>query len=193
MRQTCYERESYEYARGRYAYSRETYCDTGDGDDCFRVDDWFDDDPLESLHCMVYSDSNDQRQQVHTVSLCDISPHDLGVEGESIARDYLERRGWEIVESNWTCPAGEADIIARDGNEYVFVEVKTRLDDKAEQDVEPELAVGKAKQKRYKKIAECFMAEHPDAYVRFDIIAISVDDKHSVSIRHLVDAFGCDY
>lgn len=193
MRSSYYERESYECARGSYSYSREAYCDTDCGYDWAASKDQSGCDPLDSLHDIAYSDACGSGQRVHCASLCDMSPHDLGVEGELIARTYLERRGWEIVECNWTCPAGEADIIARDGGEYVFVEVKTRLEHKAGRGVEPELAVDKAKQRRYKGIADCFLAEHPGARIRFDVIAISVIGERTVSVKHLVDAFGCDY
>lgn len=49
---------------------------------------------------------------------------DLGRKGEEAAARYLVRRGYDIVERNWTCIAGEADIIAFDGDTIVFVEVK---------------------------------------------------------------------
>ncbi|HQJ35005.1 MAG TPA: YraN family protein, partial [Rhodoglobus sp.] len=50
----------------------------------------------------------------------------LGRRGEEIAARYLASRGLAIVERNWRCPQGEIDLIARDGGELVFVEVKTR-------------------------------------------------------------------
>lgn len=50
----------------------------------------------------------------------------LGRAGEDLAAAYLEGRGMTIVERNFRCPRGEIDIIARDGDELVFVEVKTR-------------------------------------------------------------------
>lgn len=46
--------------------------------------------------------------------------------GESLAVDYLRDAGWEVLERNWRCEAGEIDVIARDGATLVFVEVKTR-------------------------------------------------------------------
>ena len=53
---------------------------------------------------------------------------ELGKKGEDAATKFLLRRGYKIVERNWRCPAGEADIIAFDGSTLVFVEVKTRSD-----------------------------------------------------------------
>ena len=51
---------------------------------------------------------------------------ELGRRGEDAAARFLDRRGYEIVERNWTCAAGEADIIARDGDSVGVVEGKTR-------------------------------------------------------------------
>lgn len=52
----------------------------------------------------------------------------LGRDGEDIAAAHLESQGWQIVERNWRCPAGELDIVAWDepGQALVFVEVKSR-------------------------------------------------------------------
>ena len=50
----------------------------------------------------------------------------LGDQGEGHARRYLEARGLTFVAANWRCPAGELDLVMRDGDEIVFVEVKTR-------------------------------------------------------------------
>ena len=53
---------------------------------------------------------------------------DLGRRGEDAAARFLYQHGYDILERNWTCEAGEADIIARDEESLVFVEVKTRSD-----------------------------------------------------------------
>ena len=74
----------------------------------------------------------------------------LGKRGEDVAVGFLERRGYEILERNWKCPFGEADIIARDGNDVVFIEVKTRT---GVAKGLPEDAVTKEKRSRYEKIA----------------------------------------
>lgn len=50
----------------------------------------------------------------------------LGALGEQFATDHLEGLGWHILDRNWRCRRGEIDIIARDGDSVVFVEVKTR-------------------------------------------------------------------
>lgn len=75
---------------------------------------------------------------------------DLGRRGEAAAVRYLERFGYEILDRNWVCPAGEADIVAFDGDALVFVEVKTRTSFKKGFPAE---AVDLEKRTRYEKIA----------------------------------------
>ncbi len=45
----------------------------------------------------------------------------LGQRGEAMARRFLQKRGYRILESNYRCPYGEIDIVARDGDQTVFV------------------------------------------------------------------------
>ncbi len=52
--------------------------------------------------------------------------HNLGQTGEDVAEIYLLKKGYEIIERNFSCRQGEIDIIAKDKNELVFIEVKTR-------------------------------------------------------------------
>ena len=116
---------------------------------------------------------------------------ELGAKGELAAALFLERRGYEIVEQNWRCPAGEADLIARDENgTVVFVEVKTRTG------VEhgfPAEAVTPARRRRYERIAGYYLSDHvfEDARVRFDVLSIlSMRPRNRAYIRHHIDAFG---
>ena len=51
---------------------------------------------------------------------------ELGRRGEQLAVDHLEARGMRVIERNWRCRLGEIDLVARDGDDTVFVEVKTR-------------------------------------------------------------------
>ncbi len=114
---------------------------------------------------------------------------ELGKRGEAAAVSFLGRRGYSVVCQNWTCPAGEADIIARDGNAIVFVEVKTRSG--AEKGL-PSEAVDKQKRAKYEKIAAMYLQEidDVDVQVRFDVISILVIAKDRALLRHHVNAFG---
>ena len=108
---------------------------------------------------------------------------ELGRRGEDAAARFLDRRGYEIVERNWTCAAGEADIIARDGDSVVFVEVKTRSSCDYGMPAE---AVDEAK-----RIAALFLQGFHvvDVPVRFDIVSIVAISPDRAMIRHHINAF----
>lgn len=116
----------------------------------------------------------------------------LGRRGEKAAARYLELSGYDIVEKNWECPAGEADIIALDGCTLVFVEVKTR---KSISKGFPSEAVTAEKRARYEKIAAWFLREHAitDTAVRFDVVAILVVADDRAFVRHYKGAFECGW
>lgn len=122
-----------------------------------------------------------------------MSPRELGREGERIAGRYLELQGWEILERNWTCPFGEADLIARDAEgACVLVEVKTRLAWGERSIQPPEFAVTEEKQRRYLRMANYYMTLADVEALRFDVIAVSVVVGHTVKLHHIVSAYGCD-
>ena len=112
----------------------------------------------------------------------------LGRKGEDAAARYLEQRGYDIVARNWKCVAGEADIVARDEDWLVFIEVKTRRNtDKGF----PSEAVDERKRSCYERIALAWAASHSDTDVpvRFDVVSIVVVGKDKAVIRHHMNAF----
>lgn len=115
---------------------------------------------------------------------------DLGARGEEAACELLKRRGYIIVERNWRCVAGEADIIARDEDgTLVFVEVKTRSNLKHGL---PSEAVTPKKRARYERIAGYFLADYDgmECRVRFDVISILALPNGRALVRHYINAFG---
>lgn len=124
--------------------------------------------------------------------VADLSPHDLGALGEDLAAAYLQKEGYEILERNWTCARGEADIVACDRGAIVLVEVKTRLLPDAHTQIWPELAVNVHKRKRYAQIASCYMLYAGINSVRFDVVAVSVVPGGTAHIHHIESAFGRD-
>ncbi len=96
-----------------------------------------------------------------------------GKKGEDIAVAYLKSRGYQIIERNYRCPLGEIDVVARDRDTIVFVEVKSR---KSQEFGDPQLAVVKGKQKKISRISLMYLKEknlYPcDA--RFDVVAIKM-------------------
>lgn len=97
----------------------------------------------------------------------------IGEKGEALAALALERRGWLVVERNWRCAGGEIDIIARDGDTWVFVEVKLRG---ANAYGSPEEAVTAQKAVRLLRAAEAYLIEHglDDVAWRVDVVAIEL-------------------
>lgn len=106
----------------------------------------------------------------------------FGKEGENLAVDYLLKKGYKILEKNFCGPAGEIDIIAKDGDFIVIVEVKRRISEKYGQ---PELAVNYKKQEKLKKLALYYLCRlGKELPVRFDVIAIK-----GSKIEHIENAF----
>lgn len=109
----------------------------------------------------------------------------IGTRGEMIAASFLEKNGYVILDKNYRCRIGEIDLIAKDGDYLVFVEVKCRKNMKTGY---PSEAVGYYKQQRiiktaihYTKLKGLYGCD-----VRFDIVEI-VDRK----IRVIKNAFNC--
>ena len=113
----------------------------------------------------------------------DVHKKSLGRKGEKLAEKYLNSAGYKILQKNYRTPFGEADLIVEDGEETVFVEVKTRSSDAFGTPAE---AVSVAKRNRYLKIARYYWLEtgrEPDA--RFDVVEVWADGR----INHLKNAF----
>lgn len=114
---------------------------------------------------------------------------ELGRRGEDAAAAYLERVGMVVETRNWRCHVGEVDIVARDGETVVLVEVKTRRSERAGS---AEEAVSRTKQKRIARLAEAYVAStggSTESAIRFDVIAIRVLDEHRALLRHYRAAF----
>ena len=113
----------------------------------------------------------------------------LGKRGEDAAARFLANHGYTILERNYKCSFGEADIVAKSPGTLVFVEVKTRTD---EDKGMPEEAITEAKRAKYEKIAISYLRNYDevDISVRFDVIGILVVAQDRAIIRHHINAFG---
>ncbi len=99
----------------------------------------------------------------------------LGESGENLACDELRRRGYAILARRYRTRAGEIDIVARDGDALVFVEVKTR---RSVRYGRPGEALTLAKRQRVTMMASDWLARHRirAAACRFDVVAITMCD-----------------
>jgi putative endonuclease len=99
------------------------------------------------------------------------SKRNIGKDGERSALSFLEHRGYTILDRNYTFNHGEIDIVARDKDELVFVEVKMRRNP---QFGSPEESVTPAKQELLRRTAEGYVLEKglENCSCRFDVVAI---------------------
>lgn len=110
---------------------------------------------------------------------------EYGKYGEELAVRYLKRRLYTLIERNYCCVYGEADIIAKKGKSYCFIEVKSRS---SERFGLPREAVTPYKQERYRKIAMHYLKAHglmsDKIGIRFDVIEVLNGEVH-----HIENAF----
>lgn len=122
-----------------------------------------------------------------------LSPRELGEFGELLAIDYFAERGYALLEHGYRCVEGEADLVLFDELDdlVVMAEVKTRrvpAEDTTR--IFPEEAVSPKKQRRYRRIASCYLMEHyPIRAIRFDVVGITVRSGIVAEVDHLIDAF----
>ena len=106
-----------------------------------------------------------------------------GKSGEIEAANYLKNHGYKIICNNFRCIQGEVDIIAKDKNELVFVEVKTRCSKKYGEARE---AVNIKKQKHICEAAKYYLYKNnmQNAFVRIDVIEVYVR-RGEFTINHI--------
>lgn len=124
----------------------------------------------------------------------ELSKREVGLLGEEFAAKFLEDEGFDILERNWRCRRGEADIVAESPEgALTFVEVKTRRCVNSFTDCAPEEAVGTEKQARYAKLAEIYLAEHSlNMPVCVDIVSIILGDDGRARLRLITGSIFID-
>ncbi len=112
---------------------------------------------------------------------------ELGKTGEEMALRFLKKRGYQIIERNYTCKMGEMDIIAKEKDTLAFIEVKTRTSTVFGP---PQLAVNDAKQRQLSKVALYYLKEKhvENIKARFDVVAI-LFGQEGEEIELIRDAF----
>lgn len=108
----------------------------------------------------------------------------IGAWGESLAKEYLLKLGFTFVTANFHAKEGEIDLIFRDGEEWVFVEVKSRSNEKYGM---PEEAVTEWKMEKIVAAGSSFLEKQgcPDDDFRIDIVAITFDANKNPHLRYL--------
>ena len=116
----------------------------------------------------------------------------LGQWGERQARLFLEAKGYAVVASNYRCRAGEMDIVAQEGDEFVFVEVKTR---RGNAYGPPEESISPARAERLAAVAEEFLQSrlgdgyHSGTSWRIDLICLNLNRWGKLlSVNHITHA-----
>jgi len=117
---------------------------------------------------------------------------EIGSQAETWALDYLKKQGLDLVARNFHCHRGEIDLILKDKEDLVFVEVRYRQQKNFGSGIE---TVDGAKQRKIIHSAEYYLYsqkiwDHP---CRFDVIGISVDIKQRIEIVWEKNAFFGNY
>lgn len=113
----------------------------------------------------------------------------LGDIGEEVAIKYLKKQGYQILERNYQKKWGEIDMVVKQNNKLIFIEVKTK---KSASKILPEEQVGFYKQKRLIRTAKTYLLEknYPlETNWQIDVIAIELDlEKRRANLRHIKNA-----
>lgn len=111
----------------------------------------------------------------------------LGDAGEDLAAAALKKQGYKILERNYVTSLGEVDLIARQGKTYVFIEVKTR---KNERFGAPQEAVTPAKQHKLRRLADYYLKQKRlgEVEVRFDVVGVIMGEE-GPRVEIIRDAF----
>ena len=111
--------------------------------------------------------------------------NELGKWGEELAAEYLQEKGYEIIERDWKSGHHDLDIIAKEGGTLVIVEVKTRRNRLFG---DPEEAIDYRKRRSLQSAINHYVKSHRvKATVRFDIISIVGNIGFKPEIDHIID------
>jgi len=111
-----------------------------------------------------------------------------GLLGEKAAKVHLKRAGMKFLTANFRTERGELDLIFRDHDCLVFIEVKTRS---SEEWARPASAIDKERRQRLTRTALDYLRllKNPPVRIRFDIVEVLLEDGHVDEVRHLPNSF----
>lgn len=112
----------------------------------------------------------------------------LGSKGELLASRELEKRGYIVLERNFTCKIGEVDIIAKNNNTLVFIEVRSRTRSNFGY---PEETVNYKKQVKLRQVAQYYLNKNHLHHVgcRFDVVGIVWESDKRIKMKLIKNAF----
>ncbi len=111
---------------------------------------------------------------------------DTGILGEKLAKDFLKKQGYRILETNYRCPEGEIDIVARHKDFLVFIEVRTKT---SLSFGSPEESITRTKKERMRTLALNYRQTHnnlPPSWL-IDVVAIELSQKGKPSRIELIE------
>ena len=107
----------------------------------------------------------------------------VGSFGERVAKEYLKKCGYKILETNFRCVLGEIDIVARKGDSLVFVEVRIR---RSLAFGTPEESITAAKKAKLIRLGQYYVQAHQESSWRIDIVAIEMDQGGKITRIDLI-------
>jgi putative endonuclease len=109
-----------------------------------------------------------------------------GALGEKIAGEFLKKNGYDILAANYRCPEGEIDIIAKQLDTLVFIEVRTKRSGRFGS---PEESITQMKMERLRSLAERYRQEHENlpANWRIDVVAIEIGQGSRVKRIEIIE------
>lgn len=111
---------------------------------------------------------------------------EAGILGEKLARDFLQGRGYDVLETNYRCAEGEIDIVARHEDTLVFIEVRSR---QGAEFGSPEESITPAKMAKLRTVSAHYLQNHenlPDSW-RIDVVAIELGADHKAKRIELIE------
>ena len=111
---------------------------------------------------------------------------DTGILGEKLAKDFLKKRGYRILETNHRCPEGEIDIVAKHEDSLVFIEVRTKT---SLEFGSPEESITQAKKDRMRAAAFHYQQTHNNLPLlwRIDVVAVELNQKGELRRIELIE------
>ena len=112
---------------------------------------------------------------------------ETGILGEKLAKDFLKGKGYHIWETNYRCPEGEIDIIAKHKDHLVFIEVRTKT---SLEFGSPEESITPAKMRRLRAVSSYYQQTHDNLppLWRIDVVAVELTRKGDKRIKLIENA-----